>query len=102
MKKVAVVFGGYGTQYVGMGKGLYDNYRLIQEFFEEAYSCQNMNFVKLCFAASDVDLAEINASYQSIFLYSSALFAMLKESGLEVCAVTGLDLGYYPAVYTAG
>lgn len=102
MKKVAVVFGGYGTQHVGMGKDLYDHYRIMQEYFEEAYNCQNLNFVKLCFASSDAELGQINNAYQSLFLYGSALFVMLKEMGVTVDAVTGFDIGYYAAVFGAG
>lgn len=102
MKKVAVVFAGYGSQYVGMGKDLYDEYRIMQEFFEEAYNCQNMNFVKLCFASSDQELAQMNNAYQAIFLFGSALFSMLSAMGVEVAAVGGLDIGYFPALYASG
>ena len=31
-----ILFPGYGSQYVGMGKDFYDKYRVVQELFEEA------------------------------------------------------------------
>lgn len=102
MKKVAVIFPGYGSQYVGMGKDLYDDYRIMQEFFEEAYNCQNVNFVKLCFASSDQELSQLSNAFQSIFLLNSALFTLLKQMGLDVHMVAGSDIGYFSALFASG
>lgn len=101
-KKVAVLFTGIGSQYVGMGKDLYDNYRVVQEFFEEAYNCQNLNFVKLCFASSDSDLNQIQNLYLSLFLINSSFYALLKEMGLEGDLFAGKDIGYFSAIYASG
>ena len=46
MKKVGMVFSGYRSEFVGMSKDIYDHYRSVQERFEEASSCLDMNFVK--------------------------------------------------------
>ena len=102
MKKIALIFPGYGSQFVGMGKDLYDDYRIMQEFFEEAYSCQNLNFVKLCFASSDQELATMVNAFQSIFLLSSALYGLLKELGIKPAVVAGQDIGYYAALFASG
>ena len=102
MKKIALIFPGYGSQFVGMGKDLYDDYRIMQEFFEEAYSCQNLNFVKLCFASSDQELATMVNAFQSIFLLSSALYGLLKELGIKPAVVVGQDIGYYAALFASG
>ena len=45
--KIALLFPGYGSQFVGMGKELYDEYRIVQEYFEEASNCLNNNFVNI-------------------------------------------------------
>ena len=102
MKKIALIFPGYGSQYVGMGKDLYDEYRTVQELFEEAYSCQNLNFVKLCFASSDQDLSEIVNAFQSIFLLCCALFNLLKELGVKPDVVTGQGIGYFASLFAGG
>jgi len=39
-----------------MGRRLYDQERIVQEYFEEAASCLERNFVNLCFSSSDADL----------------------------------------------
>ena len=44
--KVGMLFPDYGSQYVGMAKELYDSSRVMQELFEEASNCLNINFVK--------------------------------------------------------
>ena len=76
--KCALIFPGYSSQYVGMGKELYDEYRIVQEYFEEASNCSNINFVKLCFASSDIELAKLTNAYMALFLIGSSVFALLK------------------------
>lgn len=102
MKKIALLFPGYGSQFVGMGKDLYDDYRIMQEYFEEGYSCRNLNFVKLCFASSDQELSQMANAYQAIFLLSSALYALLKDLGIKPDVVAGQGIGYYTSLFASG
>jgi [acyl-carrier-protein] S-malonyltransferase len=100
--KIALLFPGYGSQYVGMGKELYDEYRIVQEYFEEASNCLNVNFVKLCFASSDAELAKMVNAYTALFLMGSATYALLKEHGMEPDVVTGYNNGESAALFAAG
>ncbi len=99
--KIALLFPGYGSQFVGMAKELYDESRIIQEYFEEASNCLNINFVKLCFASSDAELSKMTNAYTAIFLTSSAIAALLKEEGIIPDVVAGYNLGEYSAILTA-
>jgi [acyl-carrier-protein] S-malonyltransferase len=99
--KIAMIFPGYGSQYVGMGKELYDEYRIIQEYFEQASSCLDTNFVKLCFASSDAELSEMRNAYTSIFLLSASIVAVLKERGITPDVVAGFNQGEYAALFAA-
>jgi [acyl-carrier-protein] S-malonyltransferase len=99
--KIAMVFPGYGSQFVGMGKELYDEFRIVQEYFEEASSCLNQNFVKLCFASSDAELGKLSHAYTTTFLVSSALFALLKQEQIMPDVVAGYNNGEYGALFAA-
>ncbi len=100
--KVGLLFPDYGSQFVGMGKDLYDTSRLMQEYFEEASNCLNLNFVKLCFASSDLDLGRLDHAYPALFLISSSIAAIVQEQGIKPVAIAGYNLGAYAALHTAG
>lgn len=99
--KIIFLFPGYGSQFVGMGKGLYDDFRIVQEYFEEASQCVGQNFVKLCFAASDVELGRMEHAYPSLFLVSCAIAQLLKQQGIHPDAVAGYNIGECAAIHTA-
>lgn len=100
--KIALLFPGYGSQCVGMGKELYDEFRVVQDYFEEASNCLGINFVQLCFASSDARLSQVENAYISTFIVSSALAAVCKELGIVPDIVTGYNFGEYAAIHTAG
>lgn len=100
--KIALLFPGYGSQFVGMGKELYDEYRIVQEYFEEASSCLDTNFVKLCFASSDAELGKMANAYTSLFLMGACTYGILKEVGIEPDIVAGYNNGESAALFAAG
>lgn len=100
--KIGMIFPGYGSQFVGMAKELYDESRLMQEYFEEASNCLNSNFVKLCFASSDAELARMENAYPALFLVSTSLAALLKQEGIEPNIVAGYTAGEFSAMHHAG
>jgi len=100
--KIAMIFPGYGSQFVGMGKELYDEYRIVQEYFEEASHCLNSNFVKLCFASSDIELGRMSNAYTALFLVTSAICALLEQKGIRPSVVAGYNEGEYAALFSGG
>ena len=102
-KKIGIIFPGQGTQFVGMGKELYDTERIVQEVFEEASLCLDINFVQLCFASSEKLLRETINSQTSIFVVSAAISRLLKEKyGIIPDLVAGHSLGEYSAIHAVG
>ncbi len=100
--KIGMIFPGQGSQFVGMAKSFYDNERLIQEYFEQASSCLNRNFVRLCFASSEKELMETANTQTSIFLVSASIFSLLEEKyNIVPDVVAGHSLGEYSAVFAA-
>ena len=101
-KTVGVMFPGYGEQFVSMGKNLYDESRVVQDLFEQASMCLDINFVQLCFAASDRDISEIDKGYLSILLLETAIYAQLVSSGLRPDFIAGYGIGEYAAAVASG
>jgi len=102
-KKIGILFPGQGTQYVGMGKDLYDHERIVQEIFEEASLCLDINFVQLCFASSEKILKETINSQTAIFVVSAAIYKLLNEKyGIVPDLVAGHSLGEYSAIHAVG
>ena len=100
--KIGIIFPGYGQQYITMGKDVYDNMRLMQELFEQASLISDINYVKLIFADSDIQLAKIEHAYGAIYLLECSLYAILKEKGLNPEFVAGYGTGEYAGMYAAG
>ncbi len=100
--KCGLLFPGYGAQHVGMGKDFYDDYRVVQELFEEAGNCTGTNFVKLCFASSEKELAKPHNAYLALFVVQASLFAVMREHGFEPSLMAGWGVGYISAHYAAG
>lgn len=98
-KRIGVVFPGYGEQFIGMGKDLYDELRIVQEFFEQAAGTADVNFVKLLFASSDEEISSIRYSYLAIYLFETSLYEVLYSQGLRPDFVAGHGIGEYAAAY---
>jgi len=101
--KIGMIFPGQGSQALGMGKDMYDRERIIQEYFEQASSCLENNFVRLCFASSEKELKETVNAQTSIFLISSTFVQLLVEKyNIKPDVVAGHSSGEYAAIFAAG
>ena len=77
MNNTALVFPGQGSQYIGMGKDLYDNFSIAREIFEKASDKLSIDMKKLCFESEDVHLT-VNAQ-PAILTVSTAAYEVLKS-----------------------
>lgn len=100
-KKIGVVFPGHGDQFIGMGKDLYDELRLVQEFFEQAAGTAETNFVKLLFASSEQEILSIRYGFVANYLFETSLYEVLYEKGLRPDFVAGHGIGEYAAAYAS-
>lgn len=101
-KKLGVIFSGFGSQTVGAAKDIYDNSRVVQEYFEEAYNCLGINFVRLSFASSDEELSYLENGYLTIFMADISIWSSLAELGVQPAVLAGLDAGWCAAMFISG
>jgi len=100
---IAYIFPGQGSQTVGMGKDLYDNFSVAKQVFEEADDALGFKLSEMCFAGTAEDLA-LTANTQPAILTTSvaALRAMQSENFPSPAFVAGHSLGEYSALVAAG
>ncbi len=103
MTKLAIVFPGQGSQYVGMGKGLYDEFACARKVFEEADSALGFGISSLCFNGPAVDLDRTENTQPALLTASTAALKVLEEkTGIKPDLMAGHSLGEYTALVAAG
>lgn len=101
MSKIAFVFPGQGSQYVGMGQGFYENVPVAKEIFDIASKASGMDIPKLCFTENE----ELNITkYTQIAMLATevALLKAVEEKGFTPAVCGGLSLGEYGAIVASG
>jgi [acyl-carrier-protein] S-malonyltransferase len=103
MSKTAYIFPGQGSQAVGMGKDLFDNYAAAREVFEQADDALGFSLSELCFSGSEADLALTANTQPAILTTSVAAFRAMEGEGFaKPDYVAGHSLGEYSALVAAG
>ncbi len=103
MTKVAFIFPGQGSQTVGMGKDLFENFSAAREVFEEADEALGFSLSKMCFSGSEEDLAMTANTQPAILTTSVAAFRAMEAEGFAAPDfVAGHSLGEYSALVAAG
>lgn len=98
--KIAILFAGQGSQHPGMGKDFYDRYPSARAIYDQVQI--DIDVKDLCFHAEQEVLNDTAIAQPCILTTSSAIAAVLKESGIHADAVAGLSLGEYSALAYAG
>ncbi len=103
MQKIAVVFPGSDSQFVGMYKSLYDEYEIVRETIDEAECVTGINLKELCFKGPLTALARPENSYIAIVAFGVAAFRVfVSETGLTPQFCAGHSLGEFTALVCAG
>ncbi len=99
---LAFLFPGQGSQWVGMGRDLYDTYAVARAVFEEADEALEFPLSKLCFEGPEEQLRQTAFTQPAIVAVSVAADRVLRSKGVQPSVVAGHSLGEYAALVSAG
>ena len=110
-KRTTLIFPGQGSQYVGMGKELYDRFKLVRDIFDEASQVLGYDISELCFKRHTLgkfmhkaDLNKTIYTQPAVLTMSYACYRVLDETckecnvDLNVSLLAGHSLGEYTAL----
>ena len=96
--KIAFIFSGQGSQYIGMGKELYDNILVSREILDKANKLLDFDIKELMFNGNKEVLDITENTQPAILIMSIMAMKALEEKGIKPDVVSGLSLGEYSAL----
>jgi [acyl-carrier-protein] S-malonyltransferase len=102
LEKTAFLFPGQGSQAVGMGRDLAENFTIARQAFEEADEALGFSISRLCFDGPIEQLKQTEYTQPAIFTVSVAVDRVLRSHNVTPTHVAGHSLGEYSAAVAAG
>jgi [acyl-carrier-protein] S-malonyltransferase len=96
------LFPGQGSQTVGMGKDLYNEFPCAKKRMDEANSILGRDLLKIIFEGPIEDLTATQNTQPSLFTIEAAITDVLAHNGIKPTYTAGHSLGQWSALYGAG
>jgi [acyl-carrier-protein] S-malonyltransferase len=101
-QRMVFVFPGQGSQFVGMGRDLFEREALARDRFQEANEILGFDLGEVCFNGPP-DLLQLTANTQpAILVHSVIAVELLRSRGIVPVALAGHSLGEYSALVASG
>ena len=100
MSKIAFIFPGQGSQYVGMGKDFYDSYEEVRDLFKLANEVTGLNLEEICFTENE-KLNQTEYTQIAMLLTEMSILKVVRKLGVTADMCAGLSLGEYGALAAA-
>ena len=100
MSKIAFIFPGQGSQYVGMGKDFYDSYEEVRDLFKLANEVTGLNLEEICFTENE-KLNRTEYTQIAMLLVDMSILKVVRKLGVTADMSAGLSLGEYGALAAA-
>ena len=114
-RRITLIFPGQGSQYVGMGKELFDRFKLVRQIYDEATQVLGYDITELCFKKHTfgkfmhkADLNRTIYTQPAVLTMSYACYRVLEETckecnvELNASLLAGHSLGEYTALLVSG
>src|ERR1700733_4997408 len=98
--KHAYVFPGQGSQFPGMGKGLYENSAFAKKLFEQANEILGFRISDIMFSGTEDDLKQTRVTQPAVFLHAVIAFKGVENNRPDM--VAGHSLGEFSALVANG
>ena len=100
--KRAFIFPGQASQFVGMGKDLYEQFDPAKKYFNLANEILDRDLKQICFEGPEEELKQTYNTQPAIFVHSVIVFELLKDKNILPEGAAGHSLGEYSALVAAG
>jgi len=101
MGKIAFIFPGQGSQYVGMGFSIYENYERVRGIYDMSEKILGIPIKRISFDGPEEELRESKNAQVAIVIHSYAIYSIL-EQWIKPDIVAGHSLGEYSALVASG
>ncbi len=100
--KIGFLFPGQGSQNIGMGKDIYEEYEAVKKIYNKVQELTGIDIAQISFEGPEEKLNETKYTQLAILTMSLAILEILKSNNIVAEMSAGLSLGEYTAIINSG